>query len=301
MLKPNFFIVGAPKSGTTSLYDYLKQHPDVFLPKKELYYFCHDLTFRTPPLRESIYLSYFTEARKQKAIGDASVYYLLSPGAAQKIKDFNPDAKIIIMLRNPAQMVYSLHSQLFSNGDETIESFKEAMDAESERKKGKLIPLYHRCPLEAMYYSEVAKYYEQVLRYKTVFGDANVHIIFFNDFTLHTEREYRKVLKFLELDEIMPDSFEVKNPNKGPRSRVFLSFLVQPPAFVKSIGKFLFPHHTKRREWLIDTLWGMNTKYKPRNPLTDELKQHLIAIYKEDVEKLEKLVNRDLSSVWLKL
>src|SRR5580698_1501830 len=105
MLKPNFFIVGAPKSGTTSLYDYLKEHPQVFLPKKELYYFCYDLTFRTPPISENIYLKYYTDANNQKAVGDASVYYLLSPGAAKKIKDFNPEAKIIVMLRNPIQMV----------------------------------------------------------------------------------------------------------------------------------------------------------------------------------------------------
>lgn len=300
MLKPNFFIVGAPKSGTTSLYDYLKQHPWVYLPKKELYYFCYDLTFRTPPMRESVYLSYYNDARVQKAVGDASVYYLLSPGAAQKIKDFNPGSKIIIMLRNPIQMVYSLHSQLFSNGDEPIETFKEAMDAEGSRREGKLIPPYHRCPLEAMYYSTVANYYEQVLRYKSVFGEDKVHIILFDDFKFDPEKEYRKVLKFLELDEIMPSDFEIKNANKAPRSMAFLGLLVHPPGYLKSIGRLLFPHHTKRREWLIDKLWNLNSKYKPRNPLTLELKQRLLNLYKNDIEKLGKLLNRDLSQ-WLKL
>ncbi len=300
MLKPNFFIVGAPKSGTTSLYDYLKQHPSVYLPKKELYYFCYDLTFRTPPLRESVYLSYFNEAKDQKAIGDASVYYLLSPGAAEKIKEFNPEAKIIIMLRNPVQMVYSLHSQLFSNGDETIETFKEAMDAERQRREGKMIPPYHRCPLEAMYYSCIANYTEQVLRYKTAFGEDNVHIIFFEDFAFNPQKEYQKALKFLGLEELMPESFEVKNSNKAPRSMAFLGFLVHPPNYIKSIGKFLFPHHTKRREWLIDRLWNLNTKYKPRNPLTLEMKQRLVDLYRPDIEKLGKLLNRDLSQ-WLKI
>ena len=300
MPKPNFFIVGAPKSGTTSLYSYLKKHPNVFLAKKEIYYFCHDLTFRYPNMRESIYLSYFHDARTQKAIGDSSVYYLRSPGAAEKIKAFNPEAKIIIMLRNPVQMAYSLHSEHVFNGDDPIESFEDALNAESSRMAGALIPAYYRCPLESMFYTTIAKYYEQVLRYKTVFGDDKVHIILFDDFQSNTELEYKKVLKFLELEEIMPDTFEVVNPNKGPRSRALLAFLVHPPEFIKSLGRFFFPHHTKRRDWLIDKLWNLNMKFKPRNPLTKELKQRLVDIYKDDIEKLGKFLNRDLSD-WLKI
>jgi hypothetical protein len=300
MVKPNFFIAGAPKSGTTSLYSYLKQHPYVYLAKKEIYYFCYDLTFRTPPLDESVYMSYFADARLQKAVGDASSYYLLSPGAAQRIKNFNPEAKIIIMLRNPIQMVYSLHSQLFFSGNETIKDFEKALDAEDSRRMGQLVPPYHRCPLEAMFYSSVAKYYEQVSRYKAVFPDNNMHIIFYDDFKANTEAEYRKVLKFLELDEIMPASFSVINPNKEPRSKVLLNFLVKPPGLIKSSGRFLFPHHSKRREWLMDRLWNLNMKFKPRKPLSTELKQRLVNMYKDDIEKLGVLLNRDLSN-WLKL
>jgi hypothetical protein len=300
MLKPNFFIVGAPKSGTTSLYDYLKKHPNVFFPKKEICFFSNDLTMRTPHLRESVYLSYYIDARDRKAVGDGFVYHLLSHISAQEIKSFNPDAKIIMMLRNPAQMVYSLHSQLFYNGDEPIESFEKALDAESSRKAGSLIPEYHKCPLESLYYSEVAKYSEQLMRYKTVFAKDKILVILFDDFRFNPELEYRKVLKFLELEEIMPDTFEVVNANKTTKSRAFLQFLINPPDFLKAIAKALFPHHTKRREWLIENLWNLNTRYKPRNPLTKELKQRLIDIYKEDIEKLGKILNRDLSE-WLKV
>jgi hypothetical protein len=300
MLKPNFFIVGAPKSGTTSLYSYLKKHPNVFLPRKEISYFCHDLTFLYPKMRESVYLSYFSGVRQQKKIGEASALYMLSPGTAQEIKNFNPDAKIIMMLRNPVQMVYSLHSQQYYNGDEPIESFEKALDAEKSRRVGDLIPDYHKCPLEALYYSEVAKYYEQLMRYKAIFAENKIHVILFDDFRFNPELEYRKVLKFLELEEVMPDEFEVVNANKTTKSRAFLQFLINPPNFLKTIAKVLFPHHTKRREWLIENLWNLNTRYKPRNPLTKELKQRLIDIYKEDIEKLGKTLNRDLSD-WLKI
>jgi hypothetical protein len=300
MVKPNFFIVGALKSGTTALYNYLKQHPQVYLPKKEIYYFCHDLTFRTPPISESIYLGYYADVITQKAIGDASVHYLQSTEAAQKIKSFNPQARIIIMLRNPVEMVYSLHNHLVFNGDEPIEDFEKAIDAEKDRKAGRLIPPYYKCPLEAMFYSEVADYYEQVLCYTSVFDKEHIHIIFFEDFKANTEAEYKKVLNFLELEEIIPPAFDIVNPSKGRRSKVFLNFLINPPGFIKSTGRFLFPHHSKRREWIIDRLWNLNTKYRPLPPLPDKLKLRLLDIYKDNIVKLGNLLNRDMNE-WLKM
>lgn len=300
MLKPNFFIVGAPKSGTTALYNYLKQHPQVYIPKKEICFFSPDLLFRTPHLSEAVYLSYYAGATGQKAVGDGFIFHLLSECAAQEIKKFNPEANIIMILRNPVQMVYSFHSQLVFNGDEPIEDFEKALDAETSRREGKLIPPYYRCPLQAFFYSSVAKYYEQVLRYKSVFPEHKVHIVFFEDFKADTEKEYRNLLKFLALDEIIPDSFDVINSNKALRSRTYLQFLMSPPGFIKVFGRFFFPHHSKRRAWLMKKLWNFNAKKKPRPQLTDALKQRLVNIYKDDIEKLGKLLNRDLSN-WTKV
>jgi len=301
MLKPNFFIVGAPKSGTTALYEYLKQHPQVYFPnQKEICYLCSDLTIRTPHLTEGEYLSYYAEATNQNAVGDGFVLHLLSKDAAKEIKAFNPDAKIIIMLRNPVQMVHSFHSQLVFNGDEPLDDFEKALDAEMDRRSGTRIPAYYRCPVEAFFYTSVAKYYEQVLRYKAIFGEDKLHIVLFEDFKSNTEQEYRKILQFLQLQEVMPNSFDVINANKGVRSRTFLSFLMSPPGFIKAIGRLLFPHHTKRRTWLMDILWSLNAKNKPRNLLTKELKQRLVDMYKGDIEQLGQLLNRDLSH-WLKI
>jgi hypothetical protein len=299
MRKPNLFIVGAPKTGTTALYEYLNKHHDVYFPQKTIYYFCHDLSFRTPPIPESTYLNMFANAGSQKIIAEASVFNLLSPGAAKKIKDFNPEARIIIMLRNPVDMVYSLHTENFSCGDDDIEDFEAALNAEPERKQGRLIPPYHNAPVEAILYSEVAKFYEQVLRYKSVFAEDKLHIILFDDFKADTEGEYRKVLRFLSVQEIMPDTLKVVNPSKVPRSKAYLNFLLNPPGFIKTLGRALFPHHSHRREKLIDFLWKFNNKYQPRKPITPELKQRLLDNYKDDIEKLGKLLNRDLSN-WLK-
>jgi hypothetical protein len=299
MVKPGFFIIGAPKSGTTALYEYLDQHPDVYFPQKTVYYFCFDLTFRTPPIPESIYLNYYSHAPQNKAVGDGSVFNLLSPGAAEKIKTFNPEAKIIIMLRNPVEMVYSLHREHLSNGDETIEDFESALNAEPERRQGRLVPPFHNCPLEGLFYSTVAKYSEQVHRYKSVFSEDKIHIVFFDDFKADTGLEYRKVLKFLGLKEIIPSSLAVVNPSKVPRSKTYLNFLLNPPGFIKAAGRFLFPHHTRRREWMIDRLWNLNIKYKPYNPISMELKQRLLDLYRPDIINLGNLLHRDLSN-WLK-
>ena len=111
--KPDFFIVGAPKCGTTALYTYLKQHPEIFMsPQKEPQFFANDvLGDRRHTCTWAEYLSCFAAARGAKRIGEASVAYLGSPCAPKQIKMFNPAAKIIIMLRNPVDMMHSLHNQ----------------------------------------------------------------------------------------------------------------------------------------------------------------------------------------------
>jgi hypothetical protein len=299
MLKPDFFIVGAPKSATTSLFSYLKQHPDVFLPKKEIYYFCSDLSFQAPPLTEDIYLSFYAEAKNQKAVGDASVYYLMSPHAAESIKRFNANGKIIIMLREPVSMVYSHHNQLLSNGDEVIENFEEALAAEEQRRKEGKVSYRHQGPLEALFYSDIAKYYGQVKRYIDVFGRDKVHIILFDDFAKDPKEEYIKVLKFLGIDEIMPTNFDTVNPSNAARSKALRRFILNPPDFIKAIGKVLLPHHSKRRQKVVELLHNVNTKYEKREPMKSETREKLKAIYKEDLEKLQQLINRDLSH-WLK-
>ncbi len=139
MKKPDFFIVGAPKCGTTSLYHYLAQHPDIFTPTiKESYYFCPDITAKihNKPKVNSLeeYLSLFEDSHG-KICGEASVLYLVSEVAAQKIKDFNPNAKIIIMLREPVSLMYSLHSMKVANGQMPVKDLKLAIEADLDKKE----------------------------------------------------------------------------------------------------------------------------------------------------------------------
>ncbi len=110
-VKPNFFIVGAPRCGTTALYSYLRQHPDVFLPDyKEPHFFNTDMNSGGAIRDDAEYLALFASARDQARIGEASVYYLSSQAAPERIKSFCPTAKIVVMLRNPVDAVDALHA-----------------------------------------------------------------------------------------------------------------------------------------------------------------------------------------------
>ncbi len=160
--KPDFFIVGAPKSGTTALNNYLSQHPDVFMAQKELHRFGSDLKMRIVPSQEE-YLQSFQSAGEGKLIGEASVWYLFSKTAATEIKRFSPAARIVIMLRNPVEVLPSLHSQNLYNGNEDTKDLKKALDLDVERKKGNFLPDsldFFALPS----YFDSALYFEQVKR-----------------------------------------------------------------------------------------------------------------------------------------
>ena len=141
MTLPNFFIVGAPKCGTTALYAYLAQHPDVFMSDpKEPHYFGSDLDFRYRRRpSDQQYRSYFAGAGDRRRIGEGSVWYLYSECAADEIGQAVPDARIIVMLRDPVEMIPSLHSQFVYNGHEDL-ALADALAAEEDRAQGRRIP-----------------------------------------------------------------------------------------------------------------------------------------------------------------
>ncbi|HEX6474707.1 MAG TPA: sulfotransferase, partial [Candidatus Limnocylindria bacterium] len=122
--------MGAFKCGTTALYDYLRQHPQVYLPfHKEPLFFGDDLTRRYGRMTEAEYLALFRDARPGQRIGEASAWYLYSTSAAREIKAFSPEASIIAMVRNPIDVMYAEHSQLIFNVEEDILDFAEALEA----------------------------------------------------------------------------------------------------------------------------------------------------------------------------
>jgi hypothetical protein len=295
--KPDFFIVGAPKCGTTAMQDYLSQHPEIFMPReKELHFFGSDLRFSHKRMDEKEYLGYFRNAMSEKRVGEASVWYLYSKLAAGEIKEFNPSSKIIIMLRNPVDVLYSLHSRFLYDGNEDIVDFREALQAEQDRKRGLRIPKTVMV-VDTLYYKDTIRYTEQVRRYFDVFGRENVLIIIFEDFKNKTYEVYKETLSFLGVNQHFQPLFRIVNPNKRIRSEFLRNLLINPPQKLQSLAKILLP--SGLRQTLVETLWTFSTVYEPRTAIDPKLRNRLREEFASDVKSLSILLGRDLVN-WTK-
>ncbi len=218
--RPNFFIVGAPKCGTTSLYEYLRQHPEVFMAhdgqhywrSKEPYYFCEELIAREGMgvHTEEEYLKLFEGATGQPRIGESSALYLYSEQAPTRIKAFAPDARILIMLRHPVEMMMSWHRDCLRWGHEDIVDFREAIEVADQRRAGMRLPPASGYP-GCLQYLEMATFSMQVERYVHVFGAEQVKVCLLDDFARDPAATFREVALFLGIDPSFTPSFDVHN------------------------------------------------------------------------------------------
>lgn len=289
--KPNFFIVGAPKCGTTAFNTYLKRHPDVFIPEwKEIHFFGRDLKRdgERPSLED--YLALFAPSTTQRAIGESSVYYLFSRTAANEIYSFNPDARIIIMLRDPIDMVHSLYYQNHWNGHEVATTLETALQLENARRRGNHVP--PGAPPHALLYIDIGKFSRQIERYFNVFGRDRVHIVFYDNLRRDTANEFRRVLFFLGVDVNFETSFEVVNANKETFSPRLQRFLAHPPDWILSAGRKLLPRAV--RNTLRADLRGMNSKEVKRPAMDDSLRRELCKVFAPDLQRLRMLLHDEL-------
>jgi len=310
--KPNLFIVGAPKCGTTSLHYYLSQHPEILMSKiKEPLYFCKDFhkesdkfhkKKRYYPIRiEKEYLKLFENAKSEKIIGESSIWYLYSKVSAYEIYKFNPNAKIIIMIRNPVDFLYSLHSQFLYSDSENITNFKRALDSEINRRINKRLPNSVKNP-SFLYYSDIVKFSEQISRFLKLFFHKQIKIIIFDDFKNNTLEEYKKILEFLNINAKFKPNLKILNPNKTVKLKLLNLFLKKPPTKIKQIIKLLLPMIMIQKT--LNFLVNFNIRYIKRKPLNSEFKIELMKEFKPEVEKLNKLlidnnlINKDLINLW---
>ena len=294
MREPDFFLVGAPRSGTTAMDAYLKQHPEIFMPHlKDFHFFGSDLPFiHRPPRAQRDYLAHFEPARDQKRVGESSVWYLYSRRAASEIKAFCAEASILIMLRNPVDMMYSLHSQRLAIGGEDIEDFVRALAAEDARRRGIGLPR-HPGMQEAVFYRRIARYADQVGRYLEVFGRDNVHVVVFDDFERDTARTYADVLRFLGVSTEFRPEFPVVNANRRTVSKAATHLLWRPPGLVLRLGSLLVSRTVQRRT--IEFLTRLVAKTEPRPAMDPALRAQLQAEFAPEVERLSALLGRDLT------
>jgi len=302
---PDFFIIGAPKSGTTSLYEYLRGHPDVFMsPMKEPFYFSPDVTSgpRRRQLRhgrdEHAYLDLFADAGEQRWVGEASTGYMVSEVAAGLVKEFEPDARLIAMVRNPVEVVHALHDERVSHGVEDIVDFAAALDADDDRREGRRLP-DGSSPLGATY-MDAGMFGEQLDRWFAAFGRNRVHIIVFDDFAADTAASFAQVLRFLEIDaKYRPATFEVHNPSHRMRGGLIGSLRRSPVGrAARRLASTLMGERRATRLAREARHSRVARSTNVRDPLSPALRERLELAFEQDVGRLSEVLDRDLRALW---
>jgi hypothetical protein len=292
--KPDFFIVGAPKCGTTALYSYLAGHPDIGMSKyKEPNFFACDIVgHQRNSATLAQYLSNFDRATGKSRIGEASTTYLASRRAPQEILDFNPSAQIIIMVRNPMDVLHSLHSQRLFNGAEHITRFELAVDSQETRywRSGP----FRGEPVLRPDYREITRFSEQIQRYFDAFGKERVHVIVYDDFAKAPGIAYENVLSFLGLRSDKRSNFEIINKNKRVRFPALQNWLMYPYTLLRPIG-YVSPALWREVRGIARRL---NYVYESRPAIESGVRQRLAMEFAPEVRNLEVLLGVNLDH-WL--
>ena len=284
VVEPNFFIVGAPKSGTTNMSYYLMQHPQVFMPENlEPYYFAR-LDIPQNYEREIIsdekkYLNLFKNAKNCKAIGESSPVYLYCPHSALEIKNRFPNSKIIISLRNPIEIAYSEYFSLKFMGFDKNRSFNELLDSSKEQLDQN--EFHIDSLLEAGFYSKHIK------RFQKIFSKNQIKIIIFEEYIKNTIPTINSILSFLDIDKSIAFKTAPKGAYKVPRN--FASQKLMKNSTFRKAAKFIIPTVTRQKigeRFLV--------KESSRPALKQNERQQLMEIYQDDVENLDKLLGRRL-------
>jgi len=305
MGRPNLFIVGAPKAGTTSLYEYIAGHPQVYMsPFKEPMYFCpdvHPFRDRHPFLYgadEARYLELFDNAHEERWLGEATTRYLVSHQAAHLVSGYSPEARAIVMLRNPVELVHALHNERVSQGSEPLVDFEQAMAADERRSRGIDLPGSMN-ELSAVY-RESARFAQPLQRWFDALGRDRVHVIVFDDFAADGRAALRATLEFLGVDaDYEPATFAARNPSHRQRRNVRRALDSRMGTFLSDdVARRLLGSNARARLAYRFRKSRFNRRTIKRQPMGAELRRQLEAEFGPDVAAVGKMLDRDLAGVW---
>ena len=292
MIKPQLYLVGAPKAGSSALSAFLGEHPQINMCRiKEPNFHCRDFDIPSPRTEQE-YLGLFDRHKSESLLGDASILYLYSQQAAASIASYAESPKILIILRDPIEAMYAWHSQMVFTANEPLEDFQEALKAETARKNGRLLPSAgtgNTCP-QLLYYREIFNYAEQLPRYFELFDKKQIHVVLYDDFKIDASNVYAEILNFLGLSSFSPN-FKKVNPPKVRRNLKF--HLLLKKLFAAPTRRFLPP---ELRLQIICFLDKLNSKPKKRKPLDADFELKLKSEFRPAIMELEKMIDRDLSN-----
>ena len=291
---PNFLILGTAKAGTTALHTYLQQHPQIYLtPNKETNFFAFegiDIDFQgigDEALKEfsitdlATYQQQFSGVTTESAIGEACPLYLYHSEAAQKIYDYIPDCRLIIILRNPVDRAYANFLHLIRDDREPFSNFDQALFAEQRRINSNWEWFWH--------YKQIGYYSQQIQRYYDLFNRDQIAIYLYEDLQDSPLDLLQNIFKFLEVDYSFVPDFDLR-PNKSgmPKNKI-LHQLLRKPNPIKTVLKPFFPASLRQK------IQHRNLA-KPQMSLAT--RQKLTQLFREDILACQDLIQRDLSS-WL--
>lgn len=301
MSMPNFLIIGAAKSGTTSLHYYLGQHPGIYMAaRKDTFFFCFfekEPNFSGPGDQEwyrewavtrlEDYQALFEGHSGETAIGEACAEYLYDEEAPANIKSLVPNAKLVVVLRNPVERAYSNFMHLVRDGYEPVCDFSQALLLEEARRQENWRPMWH--------YRARGFYSQQIERYLRLFDKSQIRVYLHEDLASTPGSLFRDLFGFLGVDaDFRPDTSMKHNVSGIPRSRTLLDAIMKPNP-LKTIMKPLIPATCRNLAKKVLTGTKVNLR---RFPIPSELRQTLVAQYRADILRLECLIDRDLSH-WL--
>ena len=289
---PNLLIVGAAKSGTTSLHNYLKQHPDFFMTDHKEPHFLINNEIGVKRVHKAVttlsdYQKMFEGSSEYKYRGESSVMYLPFPDITiRNIKKYlNKDVKIIIILRNPVERAFAgyLHNVRYNTSENL--SFEEAIEKSEERyqKTNDMTPDTR--------YLHVGMYYNQVKKYMDEFGK-NVHVVIYDDYVSNINRSIKRVFDFLKVNNIEMDTSQRHMVGGWIFKNPILRKLMVSKNGLKSFVKLLLPSSSLRKK-IRTIIMRFGTSKTPE--LTTKMRKFLEDYYRDDIVKLENLIDKDLN------
>jgi hypothetical protein len=301
-LIPDFLIIGAGKSGTTSLDNYLKQHPEIFIPKvKEPNFYGYEQAnpedfkgsyeelnhYNTSVTKLDDYLKLFEAAKPGQVKGETSNTYLYHSTAAERIYHYNPDMKLIAVLRQPAGRLYSRFMHLARENRTPTESFADCMNRDTIWwKRNDLIK-------EGFYFKNLSKFYE-------IFPKENIRVYLYEEFNTQPEKVLKDIYNFLGVDTEFKTNFSVKYNQSGFIRNKFLDRLYGQKGLVSQAVKTLLPmsvvNTLKKNIFVQKQLNELRSGNLVKPKLDSKLRSQLTnEVYGEDIKKLQHLIGRDLS------
>jgi hypothetical protein len=300
---PDFFVVGAPRCGTTSICRYLARNPQIcFSRPKEPHYFSrldHD------PSADELERDYLGRcfghcAEPHQAMGEGSVSYLYLPGVLERIKHFNPEVRFIVLVRNPLAMLPSYHLRMQFLLQEDEPDFARAWELEPMRERGENVP--KRClDSRLLMYRQVAKFGVQIERLFDLVGRDRSHIVIFDDLKADTLGVYRRILEFINVDYDGQTEFERRYESQMYRYRWLQRLLFVPAT---SSGKTFQTLQQRARKYnpdgskrpgFIKRVTNLNKVPMSPAPLTPQMAEVVRETLQPDVMHLSRLLDRDLS------